>query len=368
MRVALGVSTPASNSTRALGWGAKLRLVGADIKLAHSVFALPFALLAAFLVAPRLPAEPVPPGMLDIHGGVVRAYYAPIDWSVFGGMLGLIVACMFLARTWAMVVNRVADRSIDAENPRTTGRAFAARSLSGRDGLLVLAGSALAFLGVCALFWIFYDNPWPTLLSWIVLAWIAFYSFTKRFTWLCHVFLGGALAVSPLAAAVAVGGIDALSFQPADWLQDAADQTGFHVMSMTISPFGAPQGPGIAALSLMVLLWVAGFDVIYALQDMDFDRQHGLRSIPARFGWKGAAWISRALHVGAVLALAIAWRVEPRFGWLFGVGLGVVVAALIWEHAVLARRGRAGIPMAFFTLNGVVALTLGAFGIADVLV
>lgn len=315
--VALGVSTLTSHSTRPLSWGAKLRLVGADIKLAHSVFALPFALLAAFLVAP---------------GDESR-----IDWSRFGGMLVLVVVCMFCARTWAMVINRIADREIDADNPRTARRVFAAGALSGRDGLAVLAGSALAFVGACALYWVFYNNPWPTLLSWIVLAWIAFYSYTKRFTWLCHVFLGGALAVSPIAASIAV------------------------------SAGLVPPSP-VLWLSLMVLLWVAGFDVIYALQDLDFDRQRGLRSIPARFGWKGAAWISRGLHALAVGALITAWRVEHRFGWLFACGVGVVVAVLVWEHLVLARRGRAGIPMAFFTLNGVVALALGAFGIADVLV
>jgi len=316
MRVALGVSTVATDNPNALSWGAKLRLVGADIKLAHSVFALPFALLAAFLVAPQGDSA--------------------IDWRPFSGMLALVVVCMVFARTWAMVVNRVADRSIDAENPRTAARAFAAGALTGRDGVLVLAGSALAFVVACSLFWIAYENPWPTLLSWIVLAWIAFYSYTKRFTWLCHVFLGGALAVSPLAAALAV--------------------------SSDLIPSWS-----VVSISVMVLLWVAGFDIIYALQDTDFDRERGLRSIPARFGWKGAARISRVLHIGAIGALVVAWQVEPRFGWLFAIGLAIVGGVLAWEHAVLARRGRAGIPMAFFTLNGVVALALGAFGVADVL-
>lgn len=306
----------ARHPTQPLSWGAKLRLVGADIKLAHSVFALPFALLAAFLAAPVA------------DGGT--------DWWRMTGMLVLVVVCMFFARTWAMVVNRVADRKIDAENPRTARRVFAAGAMSGRDGAIVLLGSALAFIGACALFWVFYDNAWPTLLSWVVLVWIGFYSFTKLFTWLCHIFLGGALAVSPIAAAIAV----------------SADLT---------------PPASVLWLSLMVLLWVAGFDVIYALQDLDFDRERGLRSIPARFGWRGAAWISRALHIGAVGALVVASQVEPRFGALFLIGLGIVVAALIWEHLVLARRGRAGIPMAFFTLNGVVAIALGAFGIADTL-
>lgn len=300
-----------------LGWGAKLRLVGADIKLAHSVFALPFALLAAFLVAGEREA-----------GG--------IDWGRFAGQLVLVVACMFFARTWAMVVNRVADREIDAANPRTSRRAFAVGRLRGRDGAVVMAGAALAFVACCSLFWVFFANPWPVLLSWVVLAWIAFYSFTKRFTWLCHVFLGGALAVSPIAAAIAVS--------------------------------GRPDAPiGVLWLSAMVLVWVAGFDVIYALQDLEFDRERGLKSVPARFGWRGAVWISRALHAGAVVALLAAWWVDPRLAWVFLAGVGAVAGVLVWEHLVIARRGRAGIPMAFFTLNGVVALVLGGAGVVDVL-
>ncbi len=306
-----------NESAPGLGWGAKLRLLGADIKLAHSVFALPFAVLAAFLVAPA-----------HDEGG--------IHWGAFAGQLVLIVACMFFARTWAMVVNRVADREIDRANPRTAGRQFAAGRLRGRDGAVVLAGAALAFVACCGLFWVFFGNPWPTLLSWVVLAWIAFYSFTKRFTWLCHAFLGGALAVSPIAAAIAVSG------EPA-----------------------APAG--VLWLAAMVLVWVAGFDVIYALQDMDFDRQRGLESVPARFGWRGAAWISRVLHALALAALLGAWWVEPLLGWVFLAGVCVVGAVLVWEHAVLARRGRAGIPMAFFTLNGVVALVLGGAGVIDTL-
>lgn len=334
MGVGLGVSTLSTQSTQPLSWGAKLRLVCADIKLAHSVFALPFALLAAFLVAPG--GAPAIVGSGQASDPIALDHHTSIDWLRFQGQLLLVVVCMFFARTWAMVVNRVADRKIDAENPRTARRAFAAGAMSGRDGAIVLTGSALAFVGACALYWVFYNNAWPTLLSWVVLVWIAFYSYTKRFTWLCHVFLGGALAVSPIAAAIAVS---------ADLIAPAS----------------------VLWLSLMVLLWVAGFDVIYALQDLDFDRERGLRSIPARFGWRGAAWISRVLHLGAVGALVAAFRVEPRFGVLFLIGLGIVVAALAWEHLVLARRGRAGIPMAFFTLNGVVAIALGAFGIADTL-
>ncbi len=301
---------------------ARLAVAVRDIKLAHSVFALPFAVLGSFLAAPR-------------HAD------AGVRWSRFAGMLALVVACMFFARTWAMLVNRVADARIDAANPRTARRAFAAGTLTGRDGVLMLGASAAGFLACCAGFGLFFGNWWPLMLGGPVLAWIGFYSFTKRFTFLCHVFLGGALAASPLAAAIAVGGIDAVI---------------------------APVSMALWWLAGMVLLWVAGFDVIYALQDLDYDREVGLNSVPARFGWRGAAWISRAMHAGALACLVMAWQTEPAFGAVFGAGVALVAAVLAYEHVVLAQRGRAGIPMAFFTLNGVVSCVLGVAGVVDVLV
>jgi 4-hydroxybenzoate polyprenyltransferase len=115
----------------------------------------------------------------------------------------------------------------------------------------------------------------------------------------------------------------------------------------------------------MVVLWVAGFDVIYAIQDLEFDRREGLSSIPARLGLRGAVWTSRVLHAGAFTMLVVAWRGESRLGWLFGVAVGLVAALLVLEHLVLARRGKAGLDMAFFTLNGVVSCVLGAAGVAD---
>lgn len=296
-----------------------ITLIARDIKLAHSVFALPFAVLGAFMVAPRMEA-----------GG--------IDWPRMAGLLVLVLVCMVAARTWAMVVNRLADRTIDAANPRTKGRVFASGTLPPMTGWVTLAACAGLFLAACTLFGVFNGNWWPAILGAPVLAWIAFYSFTKRFTWLCHVFLGGALAASPLAAAIAVGGIESLS-NPAIWL-----------------------------LAGMVLLWVAGFDAIYALQDLDFDREAGLNSIPARFGWRRANTLSRVMHVGAIACLIGVLVVEPIFGLIFGVGVAAAVALLIYEHMVLTRRGAAGIPMAFFTLNGMVSVLLGVTGLVDVLI
>lgn len=295
-----------------------LALLAQDIKLAHSVFALPFAVLAAFMVAPRRP------------GGAV-------DWPSFIGMLALVVVCMVAARTWAMVVNRLADRRMDAANLRTRGRVFASGRLPVGAGWVALGISGGGFVLACGLFGVVFGNWWPLVLSVPVLAWIAFYSFTKRFTWLCHLFLGGALAASPLASAIAVGGLDALGHS-ALWL-----------------------------LAGMVLLWVAGFDAIYALQDLAFDRSAGVRSIPARFGWRRAIAISRLLHAGAIGCLVGVLWAWPGFSAVFGFGVALAAALLAYEHVVLARRGAEGIPMAFFTINGMVSVLLGLAGVIDAL-
>lgn len=311
---------------------ATLRTAAADVKLAHSVFALPFAILASFLVAPTVgtgagsvPASDAPSG-------------GPIDWVVLGWKLPIIVACMFFARTWAMLFNRIADARIDAANPRTARRAIPAGRMSHGSAWGVAILCVAAFVGCASLFGVVFGNWWPAILAGPVLVWIAFYSLTKRFTALCHVFLGGALAASPLAAAIAVGP-EQLGVTPAIWW-----------------------------LSGMVLLWVAGFDVIYALQDLEFDRGAGLHSIPAAVGWRGAIWISRVLHAGALVMLVMAWRADGRLGAVFGAGIAIVGALLVLEHVVLARRGKAGLDMAFFTLNGIVSCVLGLAGVADVIV
>ncbi|MBX3358590.1 MAG: putative 4-hydroxybenzoate polyprenyltransferase [Phycisphaeraceae bacterium] len=320
----------------------RLRLAAADIKLAHSVFALPFALLGAFLVAPhrivKLGEDEVAGSTALNDMAALGPAYAPsprIHWESFSLQLGLVVVCMVFARTWAMMINRIADRRIDAANPRTARRAVASGRLPLRDAMLFTLAAAAAFIGACSLFWVAFGNPWPLALCVPVLAWIAFYSFTKRFTALCHLFLGGALAASPIAAALAV------------------------------NPAALAHTPAVFYLAAMVLLWVAGFDVIYALQDVDFDREHRLHSIPARLGSARAIWVSRSLHAGALACLIGAWRSDARLGPVFGVGVALVGALLVAEHVVLQRRGKAGLEMAFFTLNGVVSCVLGAAGIAD---
>ncbi|MCE7975182.1 MAG: 4-hydroxybenzoate octaprenyltransferase [Leptolyngbya sp. PLA1] len=306
------------------GIGRSLRLLAADIKLAHSVFALPFAILGAFLVGPGPRGD--------------RA-----AWLAFAGKVALVVVCMIGARTWAMVFNRLADREIDARNERTAGRVIAAGNVSPLMGwLAALAAAGVFVLGAWG-FWWFFRNPWPSYLAAPVLAWLAFYSLTKRFTAMCHVVLGLSLAASPVAAAIAVRP-EAVFSTPAVWW-----------------------------IAGFVVLWVGGFDVVYALQDEEFDRANSLRSIPVAMGTKGAVWMARAWHAVAVLALLAAWTSHAELGWVFAAGAGLAVCLLVVEHVVLAQSCRRNpskprLHAIFFTLNGVVALIVGGAGTVDTLI
>lgn len=282
-----------------------------DIKLSHSVFALPFALLATFLAAAsagRLP-EPVE--------------------------LGLIVVCMVLARTVAMTMNRWVDAGLDARNPRTAGRSIPSGHLSARFVLCCAVICAMGFVVCCGLFWVWRQNPWPLLFAPLVLAWLVFYSFTKRFTWMCHLFLGSTLALSPVAAAIAI--------EPA-YLRNV----------------------GSFLLAVAVCCWVAGFDVIYALLDVESDRQTGLFSMPSRLGIEPALWISRGLHFAALAALVcLAWLGRPVTGAAFGVGVVLVAILLAIEHGLVWGSRTRRIHIAFLTVNGLISLLLGGLGIFD---
>jgi 4-hydroxybenzoate polyprenyltransferase len=283
-----------------------------DIKLSHSVFALPFALLATFLAAAHT-------------GSALTA------WTI-----GLIVLCMVFARTVAMAMNRWADAGYDAANPRTARRAIPAGRLSRGWVLGAASVCSAAFVLCTAGFWWLNANPWPLLLSPFVLAWLGAYSFMKRFTWMCHLFLGSALAMSPIAASIAVG-------------------PGYLT---TPEPY---------LLATMVMCWVAGFDIIYALQDVAVDRELGIASMPSNLGTEPALWISRVLHIIAVAALVTLVIVSPQLAVGFAIGTGAMIVLLIIEHALVWGSKTHHISMAFFTLNGVISLLLGGLGIIDVL-
>jgi 4-hydroxybenzoate polyprenyltransferase len=318
-----------------------VRLIAADIKLAHSVFALPFALLAAVMAA----LGPTGGTYFVSADGAGEQWtrhpylhpdYTHAFWGEFLGQMTLIILAMIFARTCAMLANRLLDRKLDANNPRTAGRALPSGKLPTAHAVGGILVCAALFMAVCASFELFYDNPWPIVLGLPVLIWICAYALFKRFTWLCHVYLGASLAISPLAAALAVQP-EALMHQPALWL-----------------------------LSAMVLCWVAGFDVIYALQDIEVDRRDGLHSIPARFGFKGSLWFARALHVLAAAALIAMLVVDARLAVSFSIGVAATLALLLVEHATVARWGTTRIAITFFAINGVISCVLGILGIADV--
>jgi len=294
-----------------------LKIIAADIKIAHSVFALPFAILAAVMAAKPIEAS--------------------INWNRFSGQLSLIVAAMVLARTVAMLSNRLLDRDVDKENPRTAGRAIPSGKLSVTAAFSALVICAVGFMLVCAGFGLFYENWWPTILGMPVLMWLSAYPLFKRFTSLCHLYLGTSLAISPLAAAIAIDP-QALFNQTALWL-----------------------------LAAMVMCWVAGFDIIYALGDVEVDRKQGLSSMPARLGPEKAMWISRLLHLFSLACLIAILLIDNRLALAFGAGVGLVAILLVCEHLTVARWGTSKLALAFFTLNGIISCILGALGLIDLL-
>jgi 4-hydroxybenzoate polyprenyltransferase len=242
---------------------------------------------------------------------------------------------MFFARNVAMLANRILDKDIDAKNPRTEKRAVASGIVSSKIASVYAFANAILFV-VLTGFFLIWDNSWPLKLSAPVLLWLVAYPFFKRFTWLCHIFLGGALALSPLAAAIAV--------QP---------ETLHHLP--------------IWLLSGAVLCWVAGFDIIYALQDVEVDKRDLLKSMPASFGVKPAMLISQFLHCMCVTLLFGVATTEPKFGWLFLSAVVLISALLIYEHLTVKKWGTTKIALTFFTLNGVVSLVLGVAGVIDLL-
>ncbi len=292
--------TPPAVSTRP-GLVAPLRVTLEMIKFSHTLFALPFALLAAFLAA--------------------RGWPDP-------GTLVKIVLAMIGARSAAMAHNRLADRRIDAANPRTAGRALPSGALSVGFVRAFLVASATLFVVSAASL-----NRLTLLLSPVALALLLVYAYTKRFTALSHFVLGLCLALAPVGAWIAVRG------------------------SLEILP---------VLLGLAVLLWTAGFDVIYSLQDESFDRSAGLESIPARFGTQSALAISAALHFAMAGLLVAVWRLAGG-GWIFGAGIAATVAALVYQHAIVRPGDLSRVNAAFFTANGFVSVTLALCGIADVL-
>lgn len=275
------------------------------VKFSHSLFALPFAVSAAVLVAPRAALSPL--------------------------RLLLVALAVVAARTAAMAMNRIADRAFDAQNPRTASRELVTGEVSSPAAWTLLVGAGAAFVAAAALI-----SPLTGWLSLPVLAILLGYSYAKRFTWGCHLWLGVAQALGPVGVAIALTG----------------------------------EAPASAVLlGLGVGAWIAGFDVFYSLQDREFDASRGLHSIPVRFGVHGALRWARGLHVVAVALIVLAGRAGGQGpGWMLGTAL--LAGVLLAEHLYVAPHGELRperIGKAFFDFNAFASVAFALAAVADLL-
>lgn len=272
------------------------------IKFSHSVFALPFAFTSALIAADGLPT---------LH---------QIVW---------ITVAMVGARSGAMGINRIADRKIDAMNPRTKNREIPSGVVGAGEALFFTVIS-FGFLVLAA----YMLNPLCFMLSPLFILVLLSYSYTKRFTWLCHLFLGAALSLAPLGAWIAVRG----SFDP-----------------------------GILLLCFAVMFWVAGFDTFYGLQDMEFDKKHGLNSIPSIFGVKASLMIARVFHLITIILLLSLIPVFSLNIYYF-IGVVIAMALLIYEHSLIKPDDLSRLNIAFFNMNGYISVTVFVFTLFNYLI
>ena len=295
----------------------KIVLILGMIRFSHTVFALPFALIAAFLAGN------------DGHGGFC-------GWD----KLLLIVLCMVLARSVAMTFNRIVDARIDAANPRTADRAIPAKKITKKQAWYFLIVCGALFIAACWLFyqpiagWFGYGNYWPIIFALPVLFFICLYSYTKRFTAASHFWLGASLMLAPIAA----------------W--------------MAVSP---PNGPVLSSsaiiLAVAVVLWVAGFDIIYACQDIEIDRKQGLYSLPARLTVPTALWISRLCH-SLTISFLLLLALSAGLGKIYLAAVIVTAGLLIIEHLLVT----AGRIKTAFDLNSLVGILLAGAAITDIMI
>lgn len=284
------------------------------VKFSHTIFAMPFAFIGFFLAIPQFTAS----GGCIIMPGKMSGMLSPILLQKFG----LVLVCMVTARNAAMAFNRYLDRHFDALNPRTAIREIPAGILSAESALRFVIGNSIVF--VLATWFI---NPLCFYLSFVALFVVLFYSFTKRFTALCHLVLGVGLSLAPIGAYLAVTG------------------------SFALLPL---------LFSFAVIFWVSGFDIIYALQDVDFDQSHQLNSIPAALGKKNALMVSRLLHVASAFCVSFA-GVYGGFHIVYFAGLGFFVGMLIYQQSLVKPNDLSKVNLAFMTSNGIASVVFAIF-------
>jgi 4-hydroxybenzoate polyprenyltransferase len=289
----------------------QLRLFLGLIRFSHTVFALPFALSSAALAwRDRWQGE--------------RSF----SWTELVLDLAGILLCMVFARSAAMAFNRLADRKIDAQNPRTATRHIPAGLLSPVAVWGFTIVCTLGFIASTLLFVVSSVNWWPLILSAPVLLFVCAYSYTKRFTPLAHFWLGASLLLAPVSAWIAIRGMDGV--------------------------LGTP-----LVLGLAVLFWVTGFDILYACQDVEFDRKAGLRSVPAWLGVPRSLRVALACHLVMVGLLAgLYWVAAPLQGWVYATGVIAVAGLVAYEHWLVRPDDLSRVNQAFFQVNGIISIGL----------
>ena len=299
----------------------RLRLYLGLIRFSHTIFALPFGLSSAALAWRERWAGD-----------------SSITWKEFGLDLAGILLCMAFARSTAMAFNRLADRHLDALNPRTAGRHLPVGLLTSRGVWVFTFLCAAGFVASTALFLVSSHNPWPLLFSVPVLFFICGYSYTKRFTILAHFWLGTSLLLAPMAAWVAIRGLEGVGGTP-------------------------------LVLGLAVLFWVAGFDILYACQDVAFDRKIGLQSIPARLGVRTSLRVALGCHVLMVALLAFLYEVAPPLqGVVYATGVALVAILIAYEHWLVQPDDLSRVNQAFFQVNGIISIGLFVVVVAQLAV
>ena len=288
------------------------------IKFSHTIFAMPFAMIGFFL------------GMFEftslVPGWHTKIFPPLFDWNSLLVKFILVILCMVFARSAAMAFNRYLDRSFDAKNPRTAIREIPAGIIKANSVLLFTIVNCLLFI-VCT----FFINRLCFYLSPVALLVVLGYSYTKRFTPLCHLVLGLGLSLAPIGAYLAVTG------------------------QFSLLP---------VLFSLAVIFWVSGFDIIYALQDEEFDKSQKLYSIPSWLGKTKALRVSELLHLLSAACVIIA-GIYGGFGWLYWAGVAVFAGMLIYQHSIVKPTDLRKVNLAFMTANGIASIVFAIFVIAD---
>jgi 4-hydroxybenzoate polyprenyltransferase len=291
------------------------------VKFSHTIFAMPFALIGFFLGLAEFTSI--------VPGWHTRIYPLFIDWKIIMVRLALVILCMVFARSAAMAFNRFLDHKWDAMNPRTAIREIPKGIITPKNALAFTIINCILFITTT-----FFINRICFFLAPVALAVVLGYSYTKRFTALCHIILGLGLSLAPIGAYLAVTG-------------------SFHWLPVLFS--------------FSVLFWVSGFDIIYALQDVEFDQSQSLYSIPALVGKEKGLRISEILHFLSLATVVLAGKLAA-FGWLYWLGVLVFGICLVYQHSIVKPNDLKRVNLAFMTMNGIASVVFAVFVISDLFI